>query len=74
MPNTLMQLMRHENIETTMKYYVGRNAQRQAEVIWAAFEQVGKGKKFDAGNTLGNTVPADERFGDSVVPATSYDG
>ena len=28
MPQTLMELMRHESIETTLKYYVGRNAQR----------------------------------------------
>ena len=38
MPNVLMELMRHESIDTTMKYYVGRNAQRTADQLWAAFE------------------------------------
>lgn len=32
----LMQLMRHESIETTMKYYVGRNAQVAAQAAWDA--------------------------------------
>jgi integrase len=38
MPQVLMELMRHESIETTQKYYVGRNAQRTADVLWAAVE------------------------------------
>ncbi|MCH8046437.1 MAG: site-specific integrase [Planctomycetes bacterium] len=40
MPQVLMELMRHENIETTMKYYVGRNAERTADALWAAFESL----------------------------------
>ncbi len=28
--------MRHESIETTLKYYVGRNAQSTAAVLWKA--------------------------------------
>lgn len=36
MPDVLMLLMRHSDIDTTMKYYVGRNAQKAAEAIWAA--------------------------------------
>lgn len=36
MPQVLMELMRHESIETTMKFYVGRNAQATADVLWAA--------------------------------------
>jgi integrase len=39
MPQVLKELMRHESIETTMKYYVGHNAQLTAEVLWSAFEQ-----------------------------------
>ena len=39
MPQVLRELMRHENINTTMKYYVGRNAQRTAEALWSAFQQ-----------------------------------
>jgi integrase len=37
MPPVLMQLMRHESIETTMKYYVGRTVEATAEVIWGAY-------------------------------------
>lgn len=36
MPQVLMELMRHQSIETTMKYYVGINAQRTAKTIWDA--------------------------------------
>lgn len=34
MPQVLMELMRHENIETTMRYYVGRNAEATARELW----------------------------------------
>lgn len=34
MPQVLRELMRHESIETTMRYYVGRNAQSTAAVLW----------------------------------------
>ena len=37
-PQVLQQLMRHENIETSMRYYVGRNAEATAGVLWAALE------------------------------------
>ena len=36
MPHVLMVLMRHESIETTMRYYVGRNAQTTAAILWEA--------------------------------------
>jgi integrase len=38
-PADLMVLMRHESIETTLRFYVGSDAQRTAETAWAAFEQ-----------------------------------
>ena len=37
MPPTLQLLMRHDSIETTMDFYVERNAQDAAEDIWQAF-------------------------------------
>jgi integrase len=40
LPKVLMELMRHENIETTMRFYVGQNAQRTADAAWAAYELV----------------------------------
>jgi integrase len=39
MPKQLQELMRHESIETTLRYYVGRNAERTADVCWEAFER-----------------------------------
>ena len=49
MPQQLMELMRHESIETTMRYYVGRNAQKTAEALWVAVDS-------ERGNTVGNTA------------------
>ena len=46
MPQVLMELMRHESIETTLKYYVGRNAETTAAALYAAVQ----------GNTLGNSA------------------
>jgi len=34
LPKVLMELMRHASIDTTMRYYVGQNAQRTADVAW----------------------------------------
>jgi hypothetical protein len=36
-----MELMQHKNIVTTLRYYVGANARRTAQTIWAAFQQQG---------------------------------
>ena len=36
MPAVLMELMRHESIDTTMKFYVGQNAESTAETLYAA--------------------------------------
>jgi hypothetical protein len=46
-----MELMRHESIETTMKFYVGRSAQRTADILWQAHEQA-------LSNSSGNTPSA----------------
>lgn len=45
----LKELMRHESIETTLKYYVGRNAQATAAILWEAHSA--------SGSILGNTIP-----------------
>ena len=39
MPAQLKELMRHESIETTLRYYVGTNAERTADACWDAFEK-----------------------------------
>lgn len=49
MPQVLMELMRHESIETTLRYYVGRNAQSTAKVLWEAHKEAAKS------NTSGNS-------------------
>ena len=43
MPQVLKELMRHESIETTMKYYVGRNAQMTADALWDAYKREQQG-------------------------------
>ncbi|MBM4022885.1 MAG: site-specific integrase [Planctomycetes bacterium] len=40
MPAQLMQLMRHESIDTTLSYYVGRNAERTAAILWESAEPI----------------------------------
>jgi integrase len=39
MPKVLRELMRHRRIETTMRYYVGKNAEQTADVLRAAVEK-----------------------------------
>ena len=39
MPAQLMELMRHETIETTLSYHVGRNAERTAAILWHEHEK-----------------------------------
>lgn len=39
MPQVLMQLMRHDSIETTMRYYVDIEAQDTTELLYAAVEK-----------------------------------
>lgn len=53
MPAQLKELMRHESIETTMTYYVGRNAEATAAAL---YESVGRTpKKTESGDTFGDT-------------------
>lgn len=40
MPATLQQMMRHADISTTMRYYVGQNADAAADTIWEAAGRV----------------------------------
>ncbi len=47
MPAVLQLLMRHEAIETSLRYYVGRDAESTADVLWAAHEAA-------SGNRIGN--------------------
>jgi hypothetical protein len=47
---TLMELMRHAEIATTMNYYATQNAENTADLLWAAQE-------VTPSNTFGNTTP-----------------
>ena len=49
MPAVLKELMRHADISTTMRFYVGQNAQATAATVWAAMPN---GRQES--NTLGN--------------------
>ena len=40
MPAVLQQMMRHESIQTTMEFYVGRNSEAAAEAIWSALANI----------------------------------
>ena len=48
MPPVLMQLMRHQDITTTMAFYVGRDIADAAEQLQAAFD----GQKNNSCNTI----------------------
>ena len=59
MPQVLQELMRHESIETTLRYYVGPNAQATAAVLWEAHrasgtidmtERIADGNPIDVSN------------------------
>ena len=47
-----MVLMRHESIQTTLRYYVGRNADATADTVWAAYDNSGQ-----KGTVLGTVDP-----------------
>lgn len=51
MPKDLMILARHENIATTMSYYVGRDATRTAAMLW----------RIHRGDSLGDTTKPSEK-------------
>jgi len=56
LPAELRELMRHADIQTTMRYYVGQEAETTADALWAAYEKANGGNGSPVGNTLGNTV------------------
>jgi len=56
LPAELRELMRHADIQTTMRYYVGQEAETTAEALWAAYAKAGGGNAGGFGNTCGNTA------------------
>lgn len=67
MPQILMELMRHESIETTLRYYVNRNVQATAAILW---EAVGK----DVGVTLGVSGTESQETTNPRDDASCYGG
>jgi site-specific recombinase XerC len=67
MPPDLMILMRHESIETTLKYYVGRNSQATADLVWEAYRQ------HAGGTVLGTVGPGAMNIGPELMPQTLVD-
>lgn len=49
MPQVMKELMRHKSIETTLKFYVGQNAERSADVLWAALAVLRNSEGLDGG-------------------------
>ncbi len=68
MPQVLMALMRHETIETTQRYYVGRNANATADAVWDAYEKAGLGTVL---GTVGQKEATDEAVDTGVNPCES---
>ena len=57
MPAQLMELMRHESIDTTLSYYVGRNAERTAAILWDEDRKAEKSEPA-AADSLAATINA----------------
>jgi integrase len=57
MPPVLKELMRHASIDTTLRYYVGRNAEAMAKLLWAEH------RPEDACDILSISSPKNESVG-----------
>jgi hypothetical protein len=69
MPPELQILMRHESIETTLRYYVETDAQSTAASLWAAFERSGGPKPSPAPNNSSNILAGNALLPDGVTVA-----
>lgn len=68
MSAVLQQLMRHESVETTMKFYVGRDADSVADVLWAAAELATPVPSGEKSNKSGNRDESDDSSEPSLSP------
>ena len=60
-----MELMRHQSIETTLRYYVGRNVQQTASVLYDAAAGVNLGVSGDSSQEM--TKPQGEANHDAAL-------
>jgi integrase len=51
LPPLLKELMRHESIDTTLRFYVGQNAERAAKVLWESTPGVPRPKDVSGAET-----------------------
>ena len=70
MPAQLMELMRHESIETTLRFYVGTDAQRTADAAWAAFDRAGGAISSPAPSAAPSAPPSGSPAGHQPGPGT----
>ena len=69
MPPQLMELMRHESIGTTLRFYVGRNAEKTADAAWAAYEAARGGQQATpAGGPINTSVNSEARRASDPSP------
>lgn len=59
MPAVLQQLMRHENIETTLRFYVGSDADAMGDVLYAAVP-----KTLEKGDSVSDSVQKEKAASD----------
>lgn len=75
MPPILMELMRHEDISTTMQFYVGLNAESTADTVWEAWGKAGETAEIPTETTLGNVAETTAKEldtpGDTSKPVTN---
>jgi len=69
MPPELQILMRHESLETTLRYYIETDAQSTAASLWAAFHRSGGPKPTPAPNESSNMVSENTPLPDGVTVA-----
>jgi len=70
MPPDLTVLMRHESIETTLRYYVDRNAQNTAKTLWQAMGKATSSNRL--GNRAAESSSADEEAMPQSVDTTGF--
>ena len=57
LPAELKELMRHADIQTTMLYYVGQEAETTGDALWAAYRKATNRDGGRSGNISGNMGP-----------------
>ena len=70
MPAVLKELMSHESIETTLRYYVGLNAESTADTLWECHDRL-NAENAASGSKSGSTA---EKMADNPVISEAVGG